>query len=523
MRASNKEMQAMSLTLRAYHEISDDGIPMQSVSATLKPPSRLRPFTVVIMSSAALVLWAVGVFYYNINDYFLFNQDTWWINFRDIFNVPFLVDSTIAAFKEQWVALLALSAFTFLPLCKRAIQDRPRPGDHLKLLLSLAFIHLLLAAQLFYLQGQEIGYSTFGVFFVVVAGLIGGWRLGLQIGIVNMLFFGGIHYYYDIIANEASTSFIRMVLTELHLIAPIWGGAIAGYIGQSLGNKRFNWSFVLGIGLATECLLVATTVISSWAPAAYVQQALYHVLATPLMFLGFSWLMHYHLSSSGEGKLKMTQTELALAEAELKALRAQINPHFMVNSLSVIHHLVRTQPDIARNLLLDLSDLFQHSLRAGDFVPLRQELEHVRAYLALEQARLTKRLNVMWAVLADDKLDTPVPTLILQPIIENAIVHGISPKPEGGTVSILVKQTGSNLHIQVADNGVGFNVDALQVESERPSIGLKNVDVRLKLIYGEAYRLQIDSTPGAGTTMEFRIPLVQVLEPLKESKELVSQ
>ena len=229
------------------------------------------------------------------------------------------------------------------------------------------------------------------------------------------------------------------------------------------------------------------------------------------------------MDSVAHRKLRMTQTELALAEAELKALRAQINPHFMVNSLSVIHHLVRTQPDIARNLLLDLSDLFQHSLRAGDFVPLSQELEHVRAYLALEQARLTKRLNVMWAVLAEDKLDTPVPTLILQPIIENAIVHGISPKPEGGTVSILVKQTGTDLHIQVADNGVGFNVESLQQESERPSIGLKNVDFRLKLIYGEAHRLQIDSTPGAGTTMEFKIPLVEAIELGKESKELAIQ
>ena len=120
----------------------------------------------------------------------------------------------------------------------------------------------------------------------------------------------------------------------------------------------------------------------------------------------------------------------------------------------------------------------------------------------------------MWAVLAEDKLDTPVPTLILQPIIENAIVHGIAPKPEGGTVSILVKQSGNELRIQVADNGVGFNLESLQQETERPSIGLKNVDDRLRLIYGAAYRLQIDSTPGAGTTMEFKIPLVvQVLNP----------
>jgi two-component system, LytTR family, sensor kinase len=123
--------------------------------------------------------------------------------------------------------------------------------------------------------------------------------------------------------------------------------------------------------------------------------------------------------------------------------------------------------------------------------------------------------------MSEDKLDTPVPTLILQPIIENAIVHGIAPKPEGGTVSILVKQVGDDLHIQVADNGVGFNVESLQQTSERPSIGIKNVDFRLKLLYGEAYRLHIDSTPGAGTTMEFKIPLLKEVVPLPEPKELV--
>ncbi len=514
-----KEMQPPSLTFSGYHEISSEGQPMKPRTLPPKPKSQIRPLTVVVVATLALLLWAVGVFYYQINENILFNPESWWFGPKDILNVPFLVDSTIAAFREQWLTLVFFAAFSFLPLFKRAIQDRHRAGDHLKLFLAFVLLEGLLVAQLFYLRSQQQEFNTYGVFYVLVAGFIGGWRLGIQVGLVNMLFMGGIHYYFDVFINGYDTSFIRVLLTELHLIAPIWGGAVAGYVAERLGLKRFDWTFVVTLGILTELFLMITTAISSWAPTHYIQRSLYHVLATPFMFFGFSWLMHYHFSSA-DGKLRMTQTDLALAEAELKALRAQINPHFMVNSLSVIHHLVRTQPDIARNLLLDLSDLFQHSLRAGDFVPLHQELEHVRAYLALEQARLTKRLNVMWAVLAEDKLDTPVPTLILQPIIENAIVHGISPKPEGGTVSILVKQAGDNLHIQVADNGVGFNIESLQQESERPSIGLKNVDDRLRLLYGEAYRLQIDSTPGAGTTMEFKIPLVvQVLE-VKEVKEL---
>jgi two-component system, LytTR family, sensor kinase len=131
----------------------------------------------------------------------------------------------------------------------------------------------------------------------------------------------------------------------------------------------------------------------------------------------------------------------------------------------------------------------------------------------------------MWAVLAEDKLDTPVPTLILQPIVENAIVHGIAPKPEGGTVSILVKQLGDELHIQVVDNGVGFETNALHTEEivaegKRPSIGLQNIDLRLRLLYGDAYRLQTASTPGAGTTVELRIP-VSTPSLIETAKELV--
>lgn len=483
-----------------------------------KPGSYRRLWVLIVSSSLALLIWAVGVFFYQVNQFELFNPEIWWLRPRDFLNVPFFVDSTIAAFKEQWVPLLVLVGLSFLPFFRRVMQDELQLGDQRKLYLGFISLEVLLALQLYYLDGQNMQYNTYGVFFVVIAGVLGGSRFGLHIGIVNMLLLGVVHYYVHVFKEGSDISFIRTLLTELHLIAPIWGGVIAGYVGERLGQKRFHWGFVLAMALATEVLLLLTTAISSWSPVYYVQRSLLHSLATPLMALGFSWLVFYQLGA-GSGH-RITQADLALAEAELKALRAQINPHFMVNSLSVIHHLVRTQPDVARDLLLDLSDLFQHSLRAGDFVPLRQELEHVRAYLALEQARLTKRLNVMWAVLAEDKLETPVPTLILQPLIENAIVHGIAPKPEGGTVSILVKQVGEDLHIQIADNGVGFHLEVLHQHTDRPSIGLKNVDERLRLIYGDAYRLRIDSTVGAGTTMEFKIPLVhQVLVP-QESKEL---
>ena len=376
--AAMKELQPKSSTSIGYHEIrnheiSSEGQPMPTRVLSPKPRTQPRPLMVIVFSTLTLVLWAIGVYYYQVNNFVLFNPDTWWFRPKDFLTVPFLVDSTIAAFKEQWVALLTLAALSFLPLFKRTLQQTPQAQDARNMFLAFVLIEALLVLQLFYLRSRELEFNTFGIFFVVVAGLLGGWRIGVNVGLVNMLFLGILHFYYEVVLAGSDISLVRTLLTEVHLFAPIWGGFIAGYFGERLKLKRFDWPMVLTLGVATELLLMMTTAISSWSPAFYVQRYIYHILATPLMCLGFSWLMHYHLGSS-DGKLRMTQTDLALAEAELKALRAQINPHFMVNSLSVIHHLVRTQPDIARNLLLDLSDLFQYSLRAGDFVPLRQEL-----------------------------------------------------------------------------------------------------------------------------------------------------
>jgi two-component system, LytTR family, sensor kinase len=502
------ELQSTILTAKDIHEIPRGG----SFGPSMQPSvlrhqevrTRRHPRTVILLSLLALATWAVGVFFYSVNDFILLKPETWW------FNTPTpnsLINSTINTVQEQWVAALGLLIFGFTPLFRRAIQDKLLIGDQTRLLLVFALLQGLLVAQYYYFYNLQDHVHSYGFFLVIAAGLLGGWRVGLLMGVLNMLSLGALFNFY----RATDSSFIRVCLTELHLVVPIWVGAVTGYLRDAFPKQRFSWIVVLLCGLVAEWAAMTFTVISNWSPSDYVDRFFYNVFTTPILLLGFSFLVYYRREYD-EGTLKMTQTELALAEAELKALRAQINPHFMLNSLSVIHHLVRTQPETARALLLDLSDLFQHTLRAGDFVPLRQELEHVRAYLALEQARLTKRLSVMWAVLAEDKLETPVPTLILQPIIENAIVHGIAPKPEGGTVSILVKQSGDDLHVQVVDNGIGFdtktlNETSLKGERERPSIGFQNIDLRLRLLYGEAYRLQIASTPGAGTTVELKIPV----------------
>jgi LytS/YehU family sensor histidine kinase len=216
---------------------------------------------------------------------------------------------------------------------------------------------------------------------------------------------------------------------------------------------------------------------------------------------------------------KAAEAELALTRAELRALRAQINPHFFFNSLNTIRYMIRTDPKKARALLIDLSEVFQRSLRSGDFVPLREELSAVAAYLSLEKSRLGERLRVVWGGLLDPGnplatdspvLDQPVPTLALQPIVENAVIHGIAKKVEGGVVTIAVDRRENDLVIRVEDDGMGLDSDRLAeltgVENGKSgAIGVKNVDGRLRRLYGPEHRLVIESEAGKGARVTVRI------------------
>jgi LytS/YehU family sensor histidine kinase len=204
--------------------------------------------------------------------------------------------------------------------------------------------------------------------------------------------------------------------------------------------------------------------------------------------------------------------ELARTRAELVALRAQINPHFLFNALNTIRYFVRTDSEAARRLLLDLSEVFQRALRSEEFVSLQDELDYVASYLALEEARLGERLQVEWTVEVEDGLEQPVPTLILQPIVENAVVHGVAKKSAGGTVRITAERVGEDLMLRVEDDGPGIEPTKLAQmltsgQETGTSIGLHNVDGRLRALHGEAYGLVIDSETERGTRVEIKIPV----------------
>ena len=197
-------------------------------------------------------------------------------------------------------------------------------------------------------------------------------------------------------------------------------------------------------------------------------------------------------------------------EAELRALRAQISPHFVYNSLAAIASFVRTDPERARELLLEFADFTRYAFRrGGEYTTLADELTNVERYLELEKARFGERLQVTLLV-APEVLAVSVPFLVLQPLVENAVRHGIEGKSGVGRVSITAQDVGAEAHLSVEDDGVGSDPEVVRAvlsgESSADSVGLGNVDARLRQVYGDAHGLVVETAPGAGTKVSFRVP-----------------
>jgi len=199
-----------------------------------------------------------------------------------------------------------------------------------------------------------------------------------------------------------------------------------------------------------------------------------------------------------------------LAEAEVRALRAQISPHFIYNALTAIASYVRTDPEHARELLIDFADFTRYSFRRhGDFTTLAEELRSIDRYLTLERARFGDRLQVTVRV-APEVLPVAVPYLCLQPLVENAVRHGLEAKSGPGHITILAEDGVGECRISVEDDGVGADPEQVRLamtgEGDSDSIGVGNVDERLRSVFGDEYGLVIETGPGLGTKVSMRVP-----------------
>ncbi len=419
--------------------------------------------------------------------------------------------------------------FSQTQIFQRVVDRQLLPYDEYRFLGGLLGIQTLTHAYEWWLYRMFHEPLLFSSSVVVITGsLLGGWRTGLWLSLARWLFFGScdlllgwgpeFRFLYQsgglliLLQNPPWVEILGWFYVGNMRNSSVLGvGAIASLCADLLGKQRSISPMAPLLGATAEMVYGYLTLIAGEPPGlmALMPSMLISALAMVVVTLIVSRVQ------AKAARRRAELAELARARAEVRALRAQINPHFLFNALNTIRYFVRTDPGIARCLLLDLSEVFQRALRSGEFVALQDEISYVEAYLALEKARLEERLRIVWAIPDDLPLDQPVPTLILQPIVENAVVHGVSKQPEGGTVRITIEPTNGELLLRVEDDGPGLPAERLtetlvrpptSAQEENSSIGLRNVDGRLNALYGPEHRLTVSSKLGQGTRVEIRIP-----------------
>jgi signal transduction histidine kinase len=226
-------------------------------------------------------------------------------------------------------------------------------------------------------------------------------------------------------------------------------------------------------------------------------------LMTYSAIVGLSHALAYHRESQARA-LNSAQLEVQLSEARLRTLQAELHPHFLFNTLHAISTLVHSRPESADRMISRLSDLLRLTFdRSGaSEVPLQEELEFLQKYLEIEQTRFQDRLTVRFEI-EPDTLDAEVPRLILQPLVENAIEHGVSPRSGPGQIQIASRLQHGRLWLEVRDDGVGLTAHARA--RLRSGIGLANTRDRLDCLYGDAYKLEF-SDGGQGLAVRIEIP-----------------
>ena len=303
-------------------------------------------------------------------------------------------------------------------------------------------------------------------------------------------------------------------LTALSQLPMFWGWALLTPFVIAVGRRLpiepphrtrnlllsasagFAFAFVhLYVAAAGHWLLSAAMGAPRWIP---LQRTMVAYGATNVMICwgilaagqALTWFRRYE------------ERERRLVEAQLHSLKTQLHPHFLFNTLNAIAELLHEDPRRAETTVTQLSDLLRTALGRGDQqeVTLADDIVFCRTYAAIQQTLLEERLTLRWDI-ADDTLDALVPAMLLQPLVENAIRHGISPRTAGGTVAVTARRDDGSLALTVADDGSG-----MQVSAQSAGVGLANTRARLAHLYGRAQTLHIDPAPGGGTVVQIRIP-----------------
>ncbi len=393
---------------------------------------------------------------------------------------------------------------------RRVLFTEQRDSDQ-KVLLLLFLTPPLALAVVLRLYGYEFFDLTLAGSFLM--GLIGGRMVGLLGGSMLSLPAFGNHEWLATPMAALVGLIGGMIRQGLPNTEDIWhfGPFLFLNIPQSLWKLvrrgQINWAMLpLGACVVLELgrYALARAVPAKWLytlPYPSWPWLLLIVLATVM-----SVAMPVKIWNNTRIEMNLEQNEQLLLKARMDALSRQINPHFLFNTLNTVSSLVRYDPDMARVVVLKLSNILRRLLRTHEtFVPLRDELDFIDDYLDIEVARFGRDKLQFFKEVDESTLDAFVPSMLLQPMIENAIRHGLAPKLEGGEIRLSTRMTDGRLTIDIHDNGMGISSERL-AEIYHEGIGISNVRERLRLLYGDQFRMDIKSQEGQGTQIRIEIP-----------------
>src|SRR6266576_535247 len=383
------------------------------------------------------------------------------------------VASSIAALLARWNAF------------RRVLFTEERdPDQKLKLMLFMTPA-LIVGVTLRLVGGPPYAFAGLSLEGAFLMGLLGGRVVG-PIG-------GAIITIPALISHE-----------WLAMPAASTAGLLGGLIRQAIPNKEDLWNFgpftFLNIPKATVRLLRKAELSWEMAPL-----ATFMSVASPLKI----W-------NNTRNEMNLERHQQLLLKARMDALSRQINPHFLFNTLNTVTALIRFDPDSARGVVLKLSNILRRLLRKHEtFVPLREELQFIDDYLDIEVARFGRENLEIVKQVDDAALEAFVPSMLLQPIVENCLKHGLAPKIGGGKIELRTTSRDGRLRIEIEDNGVGISEEKMpHVYVE--GIGLSNVRERLRVLYGADFHLDIQSRPGEGTVIRIEIPeLVSTMQEVR--------
>ncbi len=353
----------------------------------------------------------------------------------------------------------------------------------------------------------------------ILLGVIAGRTAGVCGGILVSLPYLFMHQYMNLPLNVIaglSAGFLRELAKDREAIwsfSPLFDLSIYRWIRRTIAKSFIDWQtsfFFIILGL--QFLRLQTKRFFpryTWAldsPNWLVRGAIY---ITTVMTVAIA----LKVLNNTRIEMKLEEQERLLLQARMEALQSQINPHFLFNTLNSVASLVRFDPDTAREMILKLSKILRRLLKKGDsFAELREELEFIDDYLDIEVIRFGRDKLKVVKELDVTSLDIVVPTMLIQPIVENSIKHGLSPKISGGTIYLRSRILDGTLVIEVEDDGVGIvepgsDVSEWNTPQHGTGIGMANVRERLNVLYSDAARVEVESRTGAGTVVRIVLPI----------------